>query len=299
LATGRRPDIFNTDQGSQFTPEAFTGLLTQYGAAISMDGDGNRISKTQGGVKTKYINDVALGLVQVLMETDDAGDTVTTYTYGNDLIAMNREDADFYYHYDALGSVRQLTDDSGAVIASYTYDSFGNVIASTGTVTNTYGFTGGQQLGEADDLVFLRARYHDPRVGRFISRDPILTPMQIGSCVGWLLPYLNLLQTPQALSPYIYVKNNPVNLADPLGLLDPIFLPGIYPTPAVPPTVPSVCKGAWAPQPRTTCKMACGAVFTTVAWYCGTLPSPRACLLAAGAAAAGCMEVCDLIPIFE
>jgi len=40
LATGRRPDIFNTDQGSQFTPEAFTGLLTQYGAAISMDGDG-------------------------------------------------------------------------------------------------------------------------------------------------------------------------------------------------------------------------------------------------------------------
>jgi len=68
LATGRRPDIFNTDQGSQFTPEAFTGLLTQYGAAISMDGDGNRISKTQGGVKTKYINDVALGLVQVLYE---------------------------------------------------------------------------------------------------------------------------------------------------------------------------------------------------------------------------------------
>lgn len=40
LATGRRPDIFNTAQGSQFTSEAFTGLLTQYGAAISMDGVG-------------------------------------------------------------------------------------------------------------------------------------------------------------------------------------------------------------------------------------------------------------------
>jgi len=40
LATGRRPDIFNTDQGSQFTSEAFTGLLTQYGAAISMDSVG-------------------------------------------------------------------------------------------------------------------------------------------------------------------------------------------------------------------------------------------------------------------
>ena len=40
LATGRRPEIFNTDQGSQFTSEAFTGLLTQQGIAISMDGVG-------------------------------------------------------------------------------------------------------------------------------------------------------------------------------------------------------------------------------------------------------------------
>lgn len=40
LATGRHPEIFNTDQGCQFTSEAFTGLLTQYGIAISMDGVG-------------------------------------------------------------------------------------------------------------------------------------------------------------------------------------------------------------------------------------------------------------------
>jgi len=40
LATGRRPEIFNTDQGCQFTSETFTGLLTQHGIAISMDGVG-------------------------------------------------------------------------------------------------------------------------------------------------------------------------------------------------------------------------------------------------------------------
>jgi putative transposase len=40
LATGRRPEIFNTDQGSQFTSEAFTGVLTAAGIAISMDGAG-------------------------------------------------------------------------------------------------------------------------------------------------------------------------------------------------------------------------------------------------------------------
>lgn len=40
LATGRRPEIFNTDQGCQFTSEAFRGLLTRHGIAISMDGVG-------------------------------------------------------------------------------------------------------------------------------------------------------------------------------------------------------------------------------------------------------------------
>ena len=35
-----KPEIFNTDQGSQFTSEAFTGVLTKNGVAISMDGKG-------------------------------------------------------------------------------------------------------------------------------------------------------------------------------------------------------------------------------------------------------------------
>jgi putative transposase len=40
LAHHGKPDIFNTDQGSQFTGEAFTGLLLRNGIAISMDGKG-------------------------------------------------------------------------------------------------------------------------------------------------------------------------------------------------------------------------------------------------------------------
>jgi RHS repeat-associated protein len=132
------------------------------------------------------------------METNSAGNIVGAYTYGNDLISMKRADANSYYNYDGLGSTRQLTNPSGAVTDSYTYDSFGNLIASSGAAANAYGFTGQQQFGEADGSVFLRARYYDPRVGRFISKD------LIGYKGG-----LNL---------YRYVENNPVNLIDSLGL---------------------------------------------------------------------------------
>jgi len=153
------------------------------------------------------------------METDNSGTVQATYTYGKDLIAMNRTDANSYYHYDGLGTARQLTNSSGSVTISYTYDSFGNLIASTGTSDNTYGFTGEQQFGEADGLVFLRARYYDSRVGRFISRDPRLSieyyavrGMDLQKFREW-----QKLVKPRWLNPYVYCLNNPVNLVDPTG----------------------------------------------------------------------------------
>jgi RHS repeat-associated protein len=245
------------------------------------NGDGTRISKTQDGTKTKYINDVGLSLVQVLMETNDANQVQATYTYGNDLISMDRAGTNTYYNYDGLGSVRQLTDSSGAVAAAYIYDSFGNVIAQTvgggmaynrsdenkpinkagvtllaflglglGVVTirnrkhgliillcillcfaepvqtsaaivepdatgNPYGFTGEQQFGEANSLIFLRARYYDPSIGRFINRDPILAPIQVKGRMVWVMPYLT--HYPRYLTSYVYATNNPVNSVDPSG----------------------------------------------------------------------------------
>jgi RHS repeat-associated protein len=73
------------------------------------------------------------------METDNSGTVQAVYTYGNDLINMKRAGANSYYHYDGLGSTRQLTNSAGAVAASYTYDSFGNVIAGGGMASNHAG----------------------------------------------------------------------------------------------------------------------------------------------------------------
>jgi len=99
-----------------------------------------------------------------------------------------------YYLYDGLGSVTGICDDTGSVIATYEYDVFGAPRATTGSSTNEFTFTGEQV--DPPDLQFLRARYYDPAVGRFLSQDPV--------------PFLQQ---------YAYVGNNPTNFTDPSGML--------------------------------------------------------------------------------
>ena len=120
-----------------------------------------------------------------LMEQDGDGNTTVVYTqepvkYG-DVIAQHRIDPatgvgkSYYYHPDALGSTRELTDESGTVVATYNYDAFGNTIASTGTVENPFRFTGnvGYYWDEELQTYHIRARNYQPTTGRWTSQDPI------------------------------------------------------------------------------------------------------------------------------
>lgn len=98
-----------------------------------------------------------------------------------------------YYHTDALGSVLALTDQTGAVQTTYSYDPFGNTIVS-GTNTNPFQYTGRENDGIG--LYYYRARYYSPGLQRFISEDPN----------GFDCGDTNL---------YVYVKNNPIRYRDP------------------------------------------------------------------------------------
>ena len=103
----------------------------------------------------------------------------------------------YFYHADGLGSITSLTDGSGQLAASYVYDSFGNLTASTGAITNPFQYTG-REFDSETGLYYYRARYYDPVIGRFLSEDPL------GSN-----PEPNL---------YAYVNNSPVGSVDPSGL---------------------------------------------------------------------------------
>jgi hypothetical protein len=101
------------------------------------------------GVTTEYLVNGNRDYAQVLEErvNDSLG---VSYVYGRDLISQERGSADSFYLADALGSTRGLTNASGVVTNTYNYDTFGNLIASTGNVENDYLFAGEQRDEDLD-----------------------------------------------------------------------------------------------------------------------------------------------------
>jgi len=99
-------------------------------------------------------------------------DGAAVYTPG---LSERRGVASKFYHADALGSTRGITDSTQTVTDSILYDAFGMVVSRTGTTPTPFGFVGGEQYQTDTDsgLMLLGHRYYDASVGRFISQDPI------------------------------------------------------------------------------------------------------------------------------
>ena len=162
-------------------------------AQFAYNGDGARTSKTVGGDTTQYALDLAASLPVVISDTE------AVYLYGLDIIAQQQSETLYYVH-DGLGSVRQLLDSTGDLETNYAYDPFGVPVVA-GDASNPYQFTGEAWDAEVG-LLYLRARYYQPEVGRFTTKDP------------WEGDLLR----PATLNLHVYVRNNPLNLVDPSGL---------------------------------------------------------------------------------
>lgn len=159
---------------------------------------GRRIQKSGPLGTTNYLYDGD----NLLEEVDNSGNGLTRYTQTQRIdepLAMLRSSTASYYESDSLWSVTSLSNTSGGLLRTYTYDSFGNLTTSTGTTTNPFQFAA-REFDSETGLYEYRHRYYDQSVGRFTGED--------------LIRFED--KTPNF---YWYVKNRPTSLVDPLGLL--------------------------------------------------------------------------------
>jgi RHS repeat-associated protein len=151
---------------------------------------------------------------------------------------MERDGEIYYFIPDALGSIRALVDTKGYIRQMYEYSSFGGIrvldeegspISIKDAIPNPYTFTG-REFDPETGLYYYRARYYDPRLGRFLQIDPALLEhygviKEATSLPISIIPDLPI--DPQNFNPYIYTLNNPINYIDPDGEITVIGACGI------------------------------------------------------------------------
>jgi len=162
--------------------------------------DGLRVGQAVAGAVTTYAWDWA-GAVPELLQTCNLQSAICDlYLIGHETLGWWDGAAWAYILPDGLGSVRQAADGAGAVVRVREWTPYGEEV---GGWQAGLGYTGEWQDTDVG-LVYLRARWYAPGVGRFTQPDP-------WEGDRW---------QPVTLQPYPYVSDNPVNRTDPSGLYD-------------------------------------------------------------------------------
>jgi len=161
--------------------------------------DGMRYKKTSGTNVVQYRYDQNQ---QVIAEVDGNNNTIANYVRGDRLLVKKdvASSKDYFYLYNGHGDVIQIVDASGKVVNSYNYDEWGNINQQTEGITNIFKYTG-EVYDNETGLYYLRARYYDQSMGRFINEDT----------------YEGQIDNPLSLNLYTYVHNNPLIYTDPTG----------------------------------------------------------------------------------
>jgi RHS repeat-associated protein len=162
------------------------------GTSYTYDGDGLRMSKTVSGTTTRFAWDESGSLPLLLQD----GDAYYIYGPGGQPIEQITGDNPTYLLQDQQGSTRLLTDGSGNVVGTYSYDAWGNVTDHMGAATTNLQYNG-QYTDAETGFQYLRARYYDPATGQFLTVDPAVS---------------------ETLAPYSYTNDDPLNYGDASGL---------------------------------------------------------------------------------
>ncbi|MFK4427722.1 RHS repeat-associated protein [Bacillus sp. RC51] len=172
-------------------------------ATYKYDEDNRRIEKNVNGQVTRYFYDG--DSINPLYETDGSGNVLRQYVYSTSgvRLAMKSKGQTLYYHYNPRGDVVAMTNQDKEVVATYEYDSWGNVLKSDTkgiAADNPFGYAG-YMYDKEIGMYYLIARYYNPEHGVFLSVDP--DPGDEDD--------------PITMNGYTYGDNNPVMMVDPDG----------------------------------------------------------------------------------
>jgi RHS repeat-associated protein len=172
------------------------------------DAFSRRIAKEQDGSRNFYVYEKS----NVIEEQDGSGTLEKSFVHGAGtdeplFMTDHLTAADYYYHSDSLGSITEISGSTGALVEAYEYEVYGQPtiysdsarskeITHEDSLQQPYLFTARRYDSESENYYY-RARYHDPKLGRFLSPDP--------------LDYID------SMNVYAYVDNNPINYVDPTG----------------------------------------------------------------------------------
>lgn len=228
----------SSHRSASYAYQPFNRLTSTATAGYLYDGNGRMISRSDSAGTTQFQWDFENRLTQVVtpasgsvaykydalgrrVQSAPANGVATNFTYDGADVVLDRTSngasaeylngpgidnkirqkgvsskTTYYFTQDRLGSISSLTGSNGSLVERQSYDAYGN---SAGSANTRYGFTG-RERDSVTGLMYYRARWYDPQLGRFISEDPI------GLAGG--------------INQFGYVGNDPQNRVDPSGLYD-------------------------------------------------------------------------------
>ncbi len=209
--------------------------------AYTYNADGLRTSKTVNGTTTEYywLNGILqgqkTGSEYILFLHDENG---TAYGF---LIKNGTTTAYYYYLFNAQGDVIGILDNTGTKVVEYTYDVWGKLLSTTGTLASTIGQTNpiryrGYYYDSETSFYYLQSRYYDAETGRFVSPEPNVDYGEFDDGAG-LLGY----------NVYTYCANNPIIYKDTQGTaIETVFDIASLIVSAVEVTINPTDLSAWA-----------------------------------------------------
>ena len=196
--------------GSTFTwtqgRKLATAKVGNTNISYTYDMAGVRSSKTVGSTTYKYTTLSG----PVTRQTGGNATIDFVYDESNQPLAMKYNGKVYYYVLNAQGDVVRIVDGSRNVVASYSYDPWGKLLSSSGTLANVNPLRyRGYYYDSETGFYYLQSRYYDPAIGRFINADSYASTDATG-----------LLST----NMFAYCENDPVNKSDPTGEVAPILI---------------------------------------------------------------------------